>query len=176
MHSLEYLEKRLAQIQYATFVARGYSLGSGSVESANKVVVEPQPKGAGMCWARGHLNPLVALRTVACSDRWDEAWPLITAQWPAQVRTRRRERAIARPQAAAAVAPRVEPPTGHGRIRPSAGAGRRGAGGPAARAPWSAPSGCGSSLASRTHRAGPLCRLTPAETWRGPPGDNRVRE
>src|SRR5437763_3470242 len=107
--SLEYLEKRLAQIQYAAFAAQGYPRGSGSVESANKLVVQARLKGAGMRWARAHVNPLVALRTVACSDRWDEAWPQITAQWRAQVWTHRRERATARRQAAAAAAPRVEP-------------------------------------------------------------------
>src|SRR5256885_9857768 len=80
-HSLEDLEKRLAQIQYATFAAQGYPRGSGSMESANKLVVEARLKGAGMRWARPHVNPLVALRTVACSDRWDEAWPQITQQW-----------------------------------------------------------------------------------------------
>src|SRR5439155_15423592 len=56
--SLEYLEKRLAQIQYATCAAHGYPLGSGSVESANKLVIEARLKGAGMRWARGHVNPL----------------------------------------------------------------------------------------------------------------------
>src|SRR5439155_5100066 len=108
-HSLEYLEKRLAQIQYATFAAQGYPLGSGSVESANKLVIEARLKGAGMRWARAHVNPLVALRTVACSERWAEAWPQITAQWRAQVKTQRRDRATARLQAAAAPAPQVAP-------------------------------------------------------------------
>jgi hypothetical protein len=107
--SLEYLEKRLPQIQYAAFAAQGYPRGSGSVESANKLVVQARLKGAGMRWARAHVNPLVALRTVACSDRWDEAWPQITAQGRAQVGTRRRERATARRQAAAVAAPQGEP-------------------------------------------------------------------
>jgi hypothetical protein len=31
-------------------------------------------KGPGMQWAREHVSPLVALRTVACSDLWAEAW------------------------------------------------------------------------------------------------------
>lgn len=91
--SLEYLEKRVAQIQYATFAVQGYPRGSGSVESANKLVIEARLKGAGMRWARPHVNPLVALRTVACSDRWAEAWPQITAHWHAHRRTRRRDRA-----------------------------------------------------------------------------------
>ncbi len=69
-----YLEPRLAQMQYATFQALGYPIGSGSVESGNKVVMEARLKGAGMRWARRHINPMVALRTIACNDRWEEAW------------------------------------------------------------------------------------------------------
>jgi hypothetical protein len=147
-HSLEYLEKRLAQIQYATFAAQGYPWGSGSVESANKLVVQARLKGAGMRWARVHVNPLVALRTVACSDRWDEAWPQITAQWRAQVRTRRRERATARRQAAAVATSQVEPvpppatatpspaPAPHPTAPVAPPPGRRGPRRPAANHPW----------------------------------------
>jgi hypothetical protein len=51
-HPLEDLEKRVAQIQYAAFAAQSYLLGRGSVESANKLVVEARLKGAGMRWAR----------------------------------------------------------------------------------------------------------------------------
>jgi hypothetical protein len=100
--SLESLEKRLPQIQDAAFAAQGYPRGSGSVESAHKLVVEARLKGAGMRWACTHVNPLVALRTVACGDRWAEAWPQIMAQWQAQARARRRDRAARRPQHAIA--------------------------------------------------------------------------
>lgn len=78
MGSLEYLEKRRGQIRYAEFAAKGYPIGSGIVESANKLVVEARLKGSGMHWARENVNPMVALRTVACSDRWEEAWPQIS--------------------------------------------------------------------------------------------------
>jgi hypothetical protein len=51
------------------------------VESANKVLVEARLKGAGMRWAPASVNPMGALRTVACNDRWEEALPAIgTAQ------------------------------------------------------------------------------------------------
>lgn len=103
---LLYLHKRLAQIQYATFAAQGYPRGSGSVESANKLVVEARLKGAGMQWARPHVNPLVALRTIACSDRWTEAWPQITAHLRAQQAARRRVQAAAR----LAAPPALDPP------------------------------------------------------------------
>ena len=76
--SLEYLEKRREQIRYAEFQANGYPIGSGAVESANKLLVEARLKGSGMHWARKHVNPMVALRTVVCSDRWREVWPQIS--------------------------------------------------------------------------------------------------
>jgi len=72
--SLQYLEKRQEQIRYAEFSAAGYPIGSGAVESANKLVVEARLKGSGMHWVREHVSPMVALRTVACSGRWEEAW------------------------------------------------------------------------------------------------------
>lgn len=75
--AINYLDKRSAQMDYARFQAAGYPIGSGSVESGNKVVVEARLKGAGMHWARAHVNPLVALRDVLCSDRWEEDWVLL---------------------------------------------------------------------------------------------------
>jgi hypothetical protein len=74
-----YFEKRQKMIRYAEFEQAGYPIGSGSVESANKLVVEARLKQAGMHWAAVHVNPMVALRNVACNDRWQEAWPQIVA-------------------------------------------------------------------------------------------------
>jgi hypothetical protein len=90
--TVSYLDKRREQIRYAEFVALGYPIGSGMVESANKLVVEQRLKGAGMHWARDHVNPLLALRTVACSDRWGEAWPQITTRLRAAPVARWRQR------------------------------------------------------------------------------------
>jgi hypothetical protein len=67
--AVAYLEARLPQIQYAQFRAAGYPIGSGAVESANKLVVEARLKGSGMHWARANVNPMVVLRATACSDR-----------------------------------------------------------------------------------------------------------
>ncbi len=53
---LTYLQKREAHMQYPTYQAAGWPIGSGSVESANKRVVEARLKGAGVgrtstpCW------------------------------------------------------------------------------------------------------------------------------
>ncbi len=72
--NLAYLAKRVAQMQYPFFQAQGWPIGSGIVESANKLVVEARLKGAGMHWARASINPMLALRNAVCNDRWVEAW------------------------------------------------------------------------------------------------------
>ncbi len=90
--TLQYLGKRREQIEYARFLALGYPIGSGSVESANKLVVENRLKGSGMHWARANVNPMVALRGVACSDRWAEGWPALWRQLHSQHAERRRHR------------------------------------------------------------------------------------
>ena len=89
--SLEYLEKRREQIRYAQFQAAGYPIGSGAVESANKLVVEQRLKGSGMHWARENVDPMVALRTVVCSGRWEEAWPQISRKLREQAKKRKIE-------------------------------------------------------------------------------------
>jgi hypothetical protein len=71
---LNYLRKRAPFMQYPTYQQQGWPIGSGIVESANKVVVQARLKGAGMHWAPAQVNPMLALRTAVCSERWDEAW------------------------------------------------------------------------------------------------------
>lgn len=90
---LAYLEKRESQMQYPTYQAAGWPIGSGSVESGHKVVMQARLKGPGMHWERAHVNPMLALRMAACNDRWEEAWGDLRA-WSQQRRhQRRRERA-----------------------------------------------------------------------------------
>ncbi|HEX8245874.1 MAG TPA: ISKra4 family transposase [Longimicrobium sp.] len=94
--ALGYLIKRQAQITYAVFTAAGYPIGSGVVESANKLVVEARLKGSGMHWARPNVNPMLALRGAVCSDRWDAAWATLTHQRQQEAATARTRRAAAR--------------------------------------------------------------------------------
>jgi hypothetical protein len=89
---LAYLEKRTDQMQYPIFLAAGWPIGDGAVESGNKLVVEARLKGSGMHWARPHVDPMLALRNIVCSDRWDEAWPQIVRTLRQQAQQRRAER------------------------------------------------------------------------------------
>lgn len=106
--TLAYLEKRWAQIQYAQLAAQGYPIGSGMVESGNKLVVEARLKGSGMHWARPNVNPMLALRDAVCSDRWDAVWPAIgqrLSRRRAQRRTRRPTEPATPPESLLPLAP-----------------------------------------------------------------------
>jgi hypothetical protein len=107
--SLAYLETRVAQLEYPQFIADGWPIGSGMVESANKLVVEDRLKGAGMHWAEANVNPLLALRNAVCNDRWEECWTVIEREQRGQVAVRRQARCRTRAAPQEAEAP-VAPP------------------------------------------------------------------
>jgi hypothetical protein len=71
---LAYLEKRERHMQYPSYQEAGWPIGSGMVESANKLVVEARLKGAGRHWRRAHVNPMLVLRNAVCNRRWQETW------------------------------------------------------------------------------------------------------
>jgi hypothetical protein len=89
---LAYLEKRTDLMAYPEFQAAGWPIGDGAVESGNKLVVEARLKGSGMHWAPDQVNPMLALRNIACNDRWEEAWPQIVATLRQHDKQRRAER------------------------------------------------------------------------------------
>jgi hypothetical protein len=94
--SLAYLEKREAQMQYPICLEQGWPIGSGAVESANKLVVEARLKGAGMHWAPAHVNPMLALRNAMCSGRWPQARAQILAHRQLQRQQTRHLRRVQR--------------------------------------------------------------------------------
>jgi hypothetical protein len=103
--SLAYLAKREAHMQYPMCLAQGWPMGSGAVESGNKVVVEARLKGAGMHWARDNVDPMLALRNALCGGRWAEACSRILAQQhqhALQTRQLRREYRLTEQAAASA--------------------------------------------------------------------------
>jgi hypothetical protein len=91
-----YLQHRLEMIDYPYFQRRGYPIGSGSVESAHKQVVQRRLKGAGMRWAAHHVDPLLALRDLLSNGRWNEGWDRIVTFQLQQQRQRRCQHALSK--------------------------------------------------------------------------------
>jgi hypothetical protein len=69
-----YLQKRRDLMNYPTYRTSGWPIGSGSVESGHKLVMQARLKGPGMHWRPEHVNPMLALRLALLNDRWSESW------------------------------------------------------------------------------------------------------
>jgi len=84
-----YVCSRREQMRYPAFRQAGWPIGSGMVESGNKVVMQARLKGAGMRWEPGNVNPMLALRMALCNQRWQENWQ---QQWKEQQKVREQRR------------------------------------------------------------------------------------
>jgi hypothetical protein len=118
---LTYLRKRVALMQYPTYQQQGWPIGSGMVESANKVVVQARLKGAGMHWEPTHVNPMLTLRTAACSERWDEGWQDLLQEHHTQRARTRQQHVSARVESSLSslMLLRFRPPTSSPTPRPT---------------------------------------------------------
>ena len=66
---LGYFEKNKDRMLYATFLANGYHIGSGLVESACKMIVTQRLKQSGMRWTEPGAESIAHLRSFLLSDR-----------------------------------------------------------------------------------------------------------
>lgn len=65
-----YIESNSDRIDYPTYQKKGYFVGSGAIESGNKVVVQKRLKLAGMRWNIPSAQALLTLRAKQASGRW----------------------------------------------------------------------------------------------------------
>jgi hypothetical protein len=73
---VRYFENQAHRMDYPRYVAKGWSIGSGPVESACKTVIGQRMKGAGMRWGEDGAYRVGHLRALFKSgDRqWDAYW------------------------------------------------------------------------------------------------------
>ena len=66
-----YITNNIDKINYPEYKEKGYFVGSGAIESANKVVVQRRLKQAGMRWDVLGAQALLTLRAKVESNLWD---------------------------------------------------------------------------------------------------------
>ena len=66
-----YIANNLDKINYPDYKEKGYFVGSGAIESANKVLVQTRLKQAGMRWSVLGAQALLSLRAKVVSKLWD---------------------------------------------------------------------------------------------------------
>lgn len=71
---IHYFETNKERMRYDRFRAKGYPIGSGTVESACKRVIAARIREAGMIWTQEGAQAILTLRAELLSGRWDEAW------------------------------------------------------------------------------------------------------
>ncbi len=71
---LGYFERNFPRMQYGTFRAQGYFIGSGVVEAGCKTVIGARCKQSGMFWSQPGAENILALRCIHNSRRLDEFW------------------------------------------------------------------------------------------------------
>jgi hypothetical protein len=71
-----YFQNNLHRMEYPEYLAEGWQIGSGVVESACKTVVGQRLKGAGMRWGEPGAHALCHVRALYRSEKgqWDSFW------------------------------------------------------------------------------------------------------
>jgi hypothetical protein len=74
--TLGYLRNNVHRMDYPTYLANGWSIGSGAMESACKTVVGQRLKLAGMRWREPGTNEMCHLRALYRSEphQWELFW------------------------------------------------------------------------------------------------------
>ena len=82
---LHYIETNIGRIEYPKYIEKGFFIGSGAIESANKVVLQKRLKQAGMRWNPATAQYLLTLKAKEESDLWhSEVVLLIMAHYAPQ--------------------------------------------------------------------------------------------
>jgi hypothetical protein len=73
---LRYFENNLHRMKYPEYVAQGWQIGTGAVESGCKTVINQRLCMGGMRWAEHGSDPVCRLRALFRSDEehWDTFW------------------------------------------------------------------------------------------------------
>jgi len=74
-----YITNNKERIDYKILKENGYYIGSGAIESANKMVIQQRMKQSGMRWSINGGQYIAALRTKHESNLWEEVVSLINA-------------------------------------------------------------------------------------------------
>lgn len=73
---LGYFENQVHRMDYPTYQAKGWAIGSGPVEAACKTVIGKRMKGGGMRWGEDGADEMCHLRALFASGekQWDAYW------------------------------------------------------------------------------------------------------
>ena len=72
--ALGYFVRNVSRMQYGTFRAAGWFIGSGVVEAGCKTLIGGRCKQSGMFWSKSGAENILALRCLHSSRRLEDFW------------------------------------------------------------------------------------------------------
>ncbi len=78
---LTYFLNQRPRMDYAVYLKQGLPIASGVIEATCKTLVTQRMKCSGMRWSIPGGQAILTLRSLIQSDRWQQAWSLIQAQF-----------------------------------------------------------------------------------------------
>ena len=82
--TIGYFRHNRHRMNYADCKSRHLMIGSGLVESTNKVLVTQRMKNSGMIWGHNGGQSILSFRALNMSDRFDAAWKVLLKHWQNQ--------------------------------------------------------------------------------------------
>jgi hypothetical protein len=78
---LTYFRNQRPRMDYAAYIQQGLPIASGVIEATCKTLVTQRMKCSGMRWSMPGGQAILTLRSLVQSDRWQQAWSLIQAEF-----------------------------------------------------------------------------------------------
>lgn len=69
-----YIKRFYDALDYGSFKAKGYPIGSGEIESAHKSIPQKRLKIPGASWSPDSINPILSLRILRANGWWEDFW------------------------------------------------------------------------------------------------------
>ncbi|MGH8611521.1 MAG: hypothetical protein ACREYF_05620, partial [Gammaproteobacteria bacterium] len=82
---LGYFRRHRHRMRYAEARAQNLPVGSGIVEAACKTLATQRMKRSGMRWRHDGGQAILTFRALAQSERFKQAWPLLSGTYRTQV-------------------------------------------------------------------------------------------
>ena len=74
-----YVNIKTCKLLYAYYISQNYFIGSGAIESGNKLVTQSRVKLAGMRWMQENINNILLLKALEASDKWNDVIDIFCA-------------------------------------------------------------------------------------------------
>jgi hypothetical protein len=72
--TISYYQRNTPYMRYDQYLARGWPIGTGVIESACGHLVKDRMQQAGMRWTKDGAHAILDLRAIRLSDHWDAYW------------------------------------------------------------------------------------------------------